>query len=436
MSDLVGDAVKDAPFDWKELDATFKEHNETFVMRTEVWWDMQDQGLSYRLLLTDKSIYRLLPDGTKPHKRIPLLTVHSIMSNDEDPSCLEICRKHTSAKSKLEAIGASLGKKVDLNALLERNPFRATSEANKDLFIACAEGLVRDAWQRAVETSFLPSDEMYQFHTPVLKLNRKLKAQDRVVVLSDKWLYNVEPSWGSDQTVNSKSLKWAAPISSIRVIRLTRRVGDLTTGASVSVYLDQQQVKKALTDSPKHVGSKGNTVNDYHTFCFRTIAERHRFVCEVARIFHQVSNPISNAENVDPSTFKRLVVDDSRDREDAAAESVDGSGGLAARVMEEGYLVKFTGGGKGSHKKYIVLYDDGKVEWRDQQTSKGKFANIVIVSAGVGELPKKKNFSEEEKARLFTIQTDVKTLQLLADSNEDRDRWVRSLQRYRASMAV
>jgi hypothetical protein len=373
-------------------------------------------------------------DAAVPSKRCELLAVHSLEEGEDgDTNALSIWRFSTNPSIKsAEALG-SLGvqaKAISFDNILQQETLIFSCAEERAQVCVLLETLIRDRWQVVLEQAVIPRPEVYQFHSQTIKLNRKMKAQDRVLVLSDRWLYNVEPARAEGRTaVTDKDLRWACPLSAIKVVRLMRCKDDTDIGFGLTLYLDEKVAKDAVKASKEHSGSKGDDLNDTQTFVFRSEADRRACLVEIARCFFvakQQQHELDGGGSASGSAREHslLAVDDSEDF--SATELNQRRLSVSAAIVEKkGNLVKFTKGGKDSHEKYFELHRSGIIEWRDKPGHPGvRSARVISVSTDLGELKHKKDLTEDQKHRLITLQTTEKTLQLLAASAAERDAWV------------
>lgn len=82
--------------------------------------------------------------------------------------------------------------------------YRCASSEDCDNVMVALECLVRRAWQSLCESSIMPAPEIYQAHAFVDKLNRKGVLQNRVLAVSNEWVYNLECGYGPVTIKNAK----------------------------------------------------------------------------------------------------------------------------------------------------------------------------------------------------------------------------------------
>jgi len=251
---------------WAEIDAMCKEngHNDAFIMKLQAFEKVQNTSCT--LILNDKSFFAMLHDTSIPSKRRDLSVLHSVVSDASDPRAFFMYLYKTSLHKKtaeafggmkIQVGGVSL---LDYTICLDKRHFICTNKEECEQWVLLANIQMRQVWQATLEAAIIPPPEIYQAHFPVIKVNRKLKAQDRVLVLSDSWMYNIEPNRGEDGcSVSPKEMRWAFPISTISVVRLTRSKEKLDLGPGATLYFDEDAAKKILKNEhiAAHVGSKG-----------------------------------------------------------------------------------------------------------------------------------------------------------------------------------
>ncbi|KMS65216.1 hypothetical protein BVRB_038230, partial [Beta vulgaris subsp. vulgaris] len=66
------------------------------------------------------------------------------------------------------------------------------SEADHQTMVLLLDDLTRTRWQALCEHRVITAPELYQAHTAVIKVNRKGHCQERMLVLSNLWLYNIQ----------------------------------------------------------------------------------------------------------------------------------------------------------------------------------------------------------------------------------------------------
>lgn len=91
-----------------------------------------------------------------------------------------------------------------------------------------------------------------------------------------------------------------------------------------------------------------------------------------------------------------------------------------------GQLLKYTHGGKKSHKKFFVIRPDGQVQWGDNaQKLKHQALVTALVVKGSALAMHTDKLSAEQRQLFFALQTTGKELLLLAPSQAAYDAWVK-----------
>eukprot|EP00455_Lapot_gusevi_P021562 TRINITY_DN2258_c0_g1_i18.p1 TRINITY_DN2258_c0_g1~~TRINITY_DN2258_c0_g1_i18.p1 ORF type:complete len:334 (+),score=82.74 TRINITY_DN2258_c0_g1_i18:98-1003(+) len=285
----------------------------------------------------------------------------------------------------------AIGLGMNFDAFLQRRHFRCSSEMARFQWVLILSRLVTDAWQRAFESSIVNAPEVYQYHTFVIKMNHKGVSQERTLVISTQWLYNVEVT--HNPTV-VKEKKWCLPIAALRSVNLMTEV----QSPCATFFFDDVAIRQLMDQ--EHLGSKGTSMNDNHSFVFRDDAQRARTVRELQRILYKL-------------TGQRLQVsqNDTPIAPDMQSSEV------------RGWLKKFTGMGW-TVQRYCKFGPSGDIEWADSEKAKS-FHRERVTQILVGEAsPYKKKVSRDELPRFFTLNTTGKTLHLIAPTAEDFRKWL------------
>jgi len=355
------------------------------------------------------------------------LDFHSVREHTSKPLVFQILsfqsRAILTSNKVLGALGLSQQK---FDTFLSRRAYKCSSEMEQMQWIVILNRLIQQAWQQLFEKSFILSPEMYQCRAFVMKFNQRGKGQERCLVLSDTWIYNVEVSHNPTAI---KDLKWAFPIAALSAIVFSRSSRDTvigndddedeltvisTSAAEASaddpyctLFFDQAVFKKYHDN--KHAGTKKTKFNDSHKFVFSHNLDMLNIVQELHRLFFLITGTHIKIEEKELFNQSELEV---------AGES----------PIIKGVLVKFTHGGGKKHERVVSVYPSCKIMWRESEKTKVHLSQVLAVWRGTGDL-KKRTLSSEEASRLFTVQTAAKTLQLLTLSSADRDRWVDEIQK-------
>lgn len=150
---------------------------------------------------------------------------------------------------------------------------RSPEEALQWLWVI--QRLLRDAWQQKFESSVCPEPEVYKKHAFVIK-----KGNERCLVVTDKWMYNVEVAY---KPTTVKSIKWAIPISTLTSVSL---VGD-GTPADAIIAFDEEAAMKSV-DKSHPFKQKGEMKKD-HTWTFVDVKERASFIDTLCRCYWELN---------------------------------------------------------------------------------------------------------------------------------------------------
>jgi len=263
----------------RAVEALAKAYGEVFIARGE--FDELVRGNRWVLVLTDKHIHKFVPGSvlTQPHTSTALMDVHSVVADPSEPRAFYVYTYKYKNRLRFNKVRGAMGLGMNFDSFLQRRQYASFSAQQAEQWVFLISRLIRNGWQRAAEDLFIPRPEIYQGHFFVIKLNRKNTAQDRVLLLSTKWLYNLAVSH-HPTVVDHKSKKWALPISSLTALTL---LGDthliVNFNEAVESKLDEE-----------HMGAKGINVNEQHIFMFRTFAERQLLVVELTRLLALQSN--------------------------------------------------------------------------------------------------------------------------------------------------
>lgn len=158
-------------------------------------------------------------------------------------------------------------------------------EAEVTEAVVVINALIRDAWQRNCERNFIRSPEVYQFHALVRKVNRRKKMQDRVLVVSNQWIYNLEPD-GEQGTMDE--YKWSLPIASL--LRIAAGKDDEKLGEfSATIHFDLTVAKQILSQNAfkdRKIGIK-SSVNDKHQLLFISPLARDRCTMALLALYYK-----------------------------------------------------------------------------------------------------------------------------------------------------
>jgi len=165
---------------------------------------------------------------------------------------------------------------------LQCRRFRCSSELECFQWVVVFNKLIREVWQRECESLIIKSPEIYQYHAFVIKMNQKGKTQDRTILLSNEWIYNIEVI---HNPTSIKDKKWAYPFKSLKAVFVGTENG--ANNPSITLYFNEAIFSKI---DKAHIGSKKEKMNDKHTFIFFDDAHCIRMVTELKRLFFFLSN--------------------------------------------------------------------------------------------------------------------------------------------------
>jgi len=263
-------------------------------------------------VLTDKHIHKFVPGSvlTQPHTSTALMDVHSVVADPSEPRAFYVYTYKYKNRLRFNKMRGAMGLGMNFDSFLQRRQYASFSAQEAEQWVFVLNRLIRNGWQRAAEELFIPRPEVYQGHFFVIKLNRKNKAQDRVLLLSTKWLYNLAVSH-HPTIIDHKSKKWALPISSLTGLALL--------GDTHLVVNFNEAVESKLDE--EHMGAKGSNVNERHFFMFRTFKERQLLVADLSRLFSLQSNTDHTLQITTKGQVRRDFADELRTASDSPGGS-------------------------------------------------------------------------------------------------------------------
>ena len=165
-----------------------------------------------------------------------------------------------------------------------------SSPSHARIFYVLLQALMAADFQRMTEAAVLASPEYYQRHAFVMK-----GAKDRLLLLSNAFLYNVETSYHPTVV---RSVKWCISIQAVSHVGLAVSASgehkeDAAEGggeesAMLVIGFDIAKAQR-LFDSG-HRGKRGGGdlgSKDSWQFVFRSEEERRRFVQSMQKVFHE-----------------------------------------------------------------------------------------------------------------------------------------------------
>lgn len=277
---------------------------------------------------------------------------------------------------------------------------RGSSAADVTEAVVVFNAMVRDAWQRVCEATLLKSPEIYQFHSVVRKVNRKGKTQDRVLVVSKEYIYNI-----GSISEGIEEFKWSLPVESL--LRVGVEDDEKAGYHSATFNFDINSAKKLLKQHNRKLGTKGLSINDKTQMLFVSQDSRNRCCMALCSLYHE-------------KTGKKLAFA----RQSESIKNVRGS--QLGVVKKEGVLAKYTRGafgGIGKHERFIQIKSTGTICWGKTRASVSYFEKILAVRDQDTALSKFK-LKGEESQRFLCVQTSGKTLYLLCPSIQEQKEWL------------
>jgi hypothetical protein len=265
--------------DLSQFDSVTKASGETFLFRAALHEEYKDAD--WTMIVTDKAFYKCDPNMplNHPRKRKPLIDFHSVEADSSNPLAFTTRLYKDSIKSSMKHslmkfIG-NLGSKIDASSLLQLRSYTCQSELQRDQIVFVLGRAVRNEWQSLLEAQLIPDPDYYQTHQFVIKVNRKGAQQERLLVLSNEWLYNVEVSHGPTKI---SDVKWGIHLQALQAIAIE-------AGAAIVLYFDQEKVAEIAA---KHVGSQRQGLivkdTDNYVFTFPDDSARASFVAILAHV--------------------------------------------------------------------------------------------------------------------------------------------------------
>ena len=266
--------------DLAQFDSVTKSNGEEFLLRTQLHEEYKDT--TWTIVITDKAFYKCDPSVplNNPRKRKPLIDFHSVEADSSNPLMFTTRLYKDSLKSSMKQslmkfIG-NLGSKIDASAVLQVRSYTCKSELQRDQIVFVMGRAVRNEWQRLLEASLIPEPEYYQTHQFVIKVNRKGAQQERLLVLSNEWIYNIEVSHGPTKI---SDVKWGVHLSALQSISIEQ-------GAAITLYFDHTKVAEIAQKFKNDSKRQGITLKDTdnYVFSFPDDAARASFVAILAHV--------------------------------------------------------------------------------------------------------------------------------------------------------
>ena len=183
----------------------------------------------------------------QPHLFSPdLLDFHSIEQDEHNPNIFFTFIYKSKTKLGLSKVKGAMGLGMSFDSFLQRREYECPSAFQCFQWVTLLSRNIQTKWQKHLESLFVPEPEVYQRHAFVIK-SRKGRTQDRMLLLSTSWIYNVEVTH-NPTLVKKKDMKWSLPVQTLRTVTLVDD-DQLILNFDKSVY-------KKLIDN-HHIGSKG-----------------------------------------------------------------------------------------------------------------------------------------------------------------------------------
>lgn len=193
-------------------------------------------GTPWNVILTDKALYKIEDTGGAAggnvRRRLDLLDFHSIERDPTDPNAFVLWSYKSAAALAADKTKGIFGFGMDFDSFLQQRRFRCLTALECSEWVLVLTRLLMDSWQRVFEGSWKKDEasnsasafefygiefvfqyicfsdllltckwqstasvirlpEIYQFHAFVIKLKKGV-AQERTLVVSTEWIYNVE----------------------------------------------------------------------------------------------------------------------------------------------------------------------------------------------------------------------------------------------------
>ena len=428
------------------FDAVAKSHGENVLAKLQLRELQRDA--EWVLVLTDKALYKfdVYAPLNAPRKRKDLLDFYDVEADSSNPlqfsTKLYKSNMKTAVKSSFMRFIGSLGSKMDITTLFQRREYICLSEMQRDQFVFVMNRAIRNCWQRMLEDTVIPEPEYYQLHQLVIKINRKGAHQERLLVLSNAWLYNVEISHNPSKV---EEVKWCVPINCLEAVSIDQ------ANTEANFFFDNDYLRDFVATMKANGVKKSDVIsksNDTYNFDFTDETSRLKFVTVIRYLYKQNCGRNLNviAQN-DGGSIDRVYTESAIGNTAPPAptpvpeglEVIMGSdmGGLTmdgdsmpvvnvARDTEDKSLLvepleKLIKDGSNSHIKYFALYPDLSIKWGDSPHKFKHSAKIISLMKSTDVI---ETIPPEKRAKFFALRTTQKPLFLIAESVSSRATWM------------
>jgi hypothetical protein len=211
-------------------------------------------------------------------KSKPLTDIHSITRDDHNPF---IFYMNFFSGDAFSFFRRSTGK---FN--LKSRKFICSSVLQAQEWITIFSRLVRARWQEAFESQIIPSPEVYQRHFFFMH-NQK----QRLVVLSNIWMYNVEVTV---KPLVLKEVKWCVPIHCLQEVQIGNDDQSVTTILS----LQKLDASKRFFDAAHPQKDFSSAKKVTHEWNCRDKFERLSFIEKLHQVYFQTTKDGNRALHV------------------------------------------------------------------------------------------------------------------------------------------
>ena len=410
----------------EEIEKALYGTGEHFILKDDLYETVKESN--WKVILTDKALLKLELDNTV-RTRKEILDIHSVeidepmlpsirrklgLSTDPyDPRCFTMYSYKSALDLQNEKVKGVIGLGMNFDSFLQVRRFQCPTEASCLRWVTVLNRLIIHQYQGLLESKMIWSPEIYQHHSCAIKVNKRGIAQERVLVLSNEWIYNVEIA---HNPTLFKEFKWCLPIHCLKSITLS------TSQDSPSAILsfDQQKVKNIKLDK-FHTGAKGSDVHEANEFLFRDSRSRLKTVREIARLFYNASK----------RSLRLNIIVDPNDyfEEQEVAAALNSSYTIGVHDMLKGHFKKLNNNFfQNSVTRFCKFDKDGVVEWSgdDDQSDKDKLKGSALVTSIIpyGDPEYHNRLDKTELNRFFTLNTTGKPLHLIAATIQEHEDWV------------